>query len=157
MQAPETGPSIPAKLHYAPSDISAELTALHREKLEAAFAGVAAGDGGAFWALFDPEVVFYEAACLPYGGAHHGIEATRKAHAIIHDCFDSVRVDVERLFVEGDLAIAYLQLGFRVRRNGRTGALPLAELYRFRDGRIVEWRALYFDSNLVAEAINADA
>jgi hypothetical protein len=33
--------------------------------------------------------------------------------------------------------------------------LPVAELFRFRDGKVVEWRALYFDACMVSKAIKS--
>jgi ketosteroid isomerase-like protein len=145
--------SVMAYKHCA---IPAAETERNRATVLAAFDAIAAGDSGPFRAMFDPEVVFHEAACLPYGGAHCGIEATMKAHALIHQCFDRLHPVVEQVLAAGDLVIAYLELGYRVRVNGRSGRFPVAELYRFRDGRIVEWRAHYFDSNFVARELSGD-
>jgi ketosteroid isomerase-like protein len=141
---------------YKDCPIQAEETARNRAMVLAAFDALVAGDGGPFGALFDPGVVFHEAACLPYGGAHAGLEVTMQAHGQIHRLFDRLHPQVEQVLAAGDLVIAYLQLGYRVRKNGRCGRFPVAELYRFREGRIVEWRAHYFDSRFVAGELAAD-
>lgn len=151
----DDAPAFQSIRSYKEKEPSTDDAERHREALLAAWDAQAAGDEAPFWSLFSPEVVFHEAACLPYGGAHHGLEATKRAHEKIYECYDRVHVDIEQVFFAGDLAIAYVHLRFRVRENGRTGSLPLAELYRFRDGKVIEWRALYFDANLVAEAIAA--
>lgn len=44
---------------------------------------MSAGDADAFWAMFDPDVVFHEASCLPYGGAYRG---WKKPGAAISRC-----------------------------------------------------------------------
>jgi hypothetical protein len=142
---------------YKRTDASKDNAERHRKALMAAWDAQAAGDPGPFWALFSPDVVFHEAPCLPYGGAHRGLEATKRAHDKIYECYDRVHVDIEQVFFTGDMAIAYVHLKFRVRKNGRTGGFPLCELYRFRDGKVVEWRALYFDANMAAEALAAPA
>ncbi len=103
--------------------------------------------------MYDDEAVFHEAACLPYGGAHRGIEAVKAGYGQIHVVFDRIDALFEQLLVAGDIAIAYQQIDFRVRDNGRTGSFPVAELFRFRDGKVIEWRALYFDADMVARAI----
>jgi uncharacterized protein len=143
-------------LRYKQPANAPELAAAYRQSLLEAFDASAAGDSKPLWALFDPDVVFYVAACLPYGGIHRGIDATRKAHSIAHGCYDRARVEVEQIFFAADLAIAYLHLTFRVRRNGRTGSLPMCELYRFRGGKVVEWRALHFDAEYLAKLITAN-
>jgi hypothetical protein len=115
-----------------------------------------AGHGDAFWEIFSPDVVFHEAACLPYGGAHRGLEATRKAFDVLCNTFSDNKVVFEQVLAAGDIVIAYQTISFRVQKNGNAGAIPVAELFRFRDSKVVEWRACYFDSNLVAAAIDPD-
>ena len=144
--------SVMAYKHCA---IPVDETERNRAAVLAAFDAIAGGDSGPFRAMFDPEVVFNEAACLPYGGAYRGIEAVKAGFAGIFETFDQVHALFEQLLVAGDIAIAYQQIDFRVRGNGRRGSFPVAELFRFRDGKVIEWRALYFDADMVAKAIRA--
>jgi ketosteroid isomerase-like protein len=111
------------------------------------------GDVEAFWAMYDPDVVFYEASCLPYGGAHKGIAAARQAHGQIEQYFGSLHSVFDAVLAAEDIVILYQTISFKVRENGNTGSLPVSELFRFRDGKVIEWRALYFDACLVASAI----
>lgn len=143
-------------LAYKTSGFSDQEAERNRARLFHAFDRMVAGEEEAFWDLFDPDVTFYEVDCLPYGGAHRGLEATRKAHATIYEYFDMIHIDLEQVLTAGDLGIAYAQMSYRVRRNGRTGRFPLAEVYRFRDGKAIEWRVHYFDANAVAEALASD-
>ena len=145
-----------AKLRYRDPTVAPEETDRNRQAVLAAFDAVAMGDGDPFWALFDDAVVFHEAESLPYGGTFHGIEAVRAAHARIRPYFDRLDADIEQVLAAGDMVLAYLQLDFRVAGNGRSGSMPVTELYRFRDGRIIEWRALYFDAGAIAAALAAD-
>ena len=75
---------------------------------------------------------------------------------MIHQVFDGVHALFEELLTAGDIVIAYQQIDFRVRKNGITGSFPVAELFRFRDGKVIEWRALYFDADMVTRALAAD-
>ena len=55
--------------------------------------------------------------------------------------------------VARDIAVLYQTITFRVKENGNSGSLPVAEVFRFKGGKVVEWRALYFDSDMVAKAL----
>jgi len=126
----------------------------NRALLADALDAAAAGHDEAFWSIYDSDVVFHEAACLPYGGAYSGIDAVKTGFAGIYKTFDHIHAVFAQLLVAGDIAIAYQQVDSRVRGNGRTGSFPVAELFRFRDGKVTEWRALYFDADMVAKAIS---
>lgn len=125
----------------------------NRQALADALDAMAAGDAEPFWALFDPDVTFHEASCLPYGGAHRGLEATRKAFGVLSASFSKMHSDFEALLASRDIVILYQHIDFEAAKTGKSGAIPVAELFRFRDGRIIEWRAHYFDACLVAEAL----
>ena len=51
------------------------------------------------------------------------------------------------------IAAHWQTITFEAAATGKTGTLPVAELFRFRSGKVIEWRAHYFDACLVA--INA--
>lgn len=129
----------------------------NRQVFVEALDALVAGDADAFWSIFDPDVVFHEAACLPYGGSHRGIEATKRAFGHMVQTYSSMHADLEAVLASRDIVMLYQTIAFRVRENGNDGTLPVAEMYRFRDGKVVEWRALYFDADLVARAIKGDS
>ena len=52
------------------------------------------------------------------------------------------------------MVITCQTISFKVQSTGRTGTLPVAELFRFKDGKVIEWRACHFDSSMVAAAID---
>ena len=114
---------------------------------------MAGGDADAFWNIFDPEVVFHEASCLPYGGAYRGIEETKRGYMAMCASYSEMASQQEALLASRDMVILYQTITFTVAANGRKGTLPVAEMFRFRNGRIVEWRALYSDPCLVARAL----
>jgi ketosteroid isomerase-like protein len=153
----DEGSGFGMELQYRNFPEDEKITAKNRKILLDAFDKLAAGDVDAWWAIYDPDVVFHEAACLPYGGAHKGIEAVKEAVARLVGMYASMHAIFERIFVAGDMAIAYQTITFRVKGNGNTGTMPVAELYRFRNGKVVEWRALYFDSNQVAQSFTGAA
>ena len=143
----------PLIVRYRDMPVVDEVAERNRKTLLAGLDKLFAGDVEGFWAIYDPDVVFYEASCLPYGGEHRGLAAARAAHGQIEKTFDSLSSVFEAVLAAEDIVILYQKITFRVRGNGNSGALPVAELFRFRDGKVVEWRAHYFDACLVAKAI----
>ena len=140
-------------LRYREAPEDEATAARNRRILMEALDALVAGDADAFWSIFDADVVFYEAPCLPYGGAHEGLEATQQAFTRMGQAYSHMRAEMEAVLAARDIAILYQTITFKVRANGETGSLPVCEMYRFRDGKVVEWRALYFDSNMVAQAL----
>jgi ketosteroid isomerase-like protein len=127
----------------------------NRQTLIKAIEALGQGDAESFWAIFDSDVVFHEAPCLPYGGAHEGIEATRRAYAHLSSVFAGLRAEFEAILAARDLVILQQNVTFATRDRGHIGTMPVAEMFRFRDGKVIEWRAHYFDSNMVAKAFEA--
>ena len=80
----------------------------NRQAVIAALKSIQAGDAEPFWALFDPDVEFHEAACLPYGGVHKGVETARRAHASIRDYFELSPI-LKQVLAGGDLGALVLQ------------------------------------------------
>ncbi|MCX7864177.1 MAG: nuclear transport factor 2 family protein [Novosphingobium sp.] len=130
-----------------------ETAQANRQALAAALEALSAGDASPFWALFDPQVTFHEASCLPYGGAHRGLEAVQEAFSALAANFSKIDSRFEALLASRDIVILYQHIAFEAAATGKSGAIPVAELFRFRNGRIIEWRAHYFDACLVAEAL----
>jgi ketosteroid isomerase-like protein len=110
------------------------------------------GDSEALWRIFDSDITFYEASCLPYGGSHCGIDATKAAFARLHDCYSAMHSRMEAVLASRDVVIAYQTITFTAKPTGKSGTLTVCELFRFRDGKVIEWRAHYLDACLVASA-----
>lgn len=133
-----------------------ELTRKNRLTLMSAFDSLASGDADEFWAIFDPDVVFHEPSSLPYGGAHIGLQATQEAVSRMSGAYAQLRTTFEEITFARDIALAYQTISYRIKGNGNTGTMPVAELYRFKEGKVVEWRALYSDPAKLAEAIQGE-
>jgi ketosteroid isomerase-like protein len=128
----------------------------NRALLVGALDQIEAGNFEAFWDIYDPDVTFYEASCLPYGGAHRGLEATKRAYAQMSATFSEMKSVMEAVLASRDLCILYQTISFRTAEAGVRASFPVCEVFRFRDGKVIEWRACYFDACLMANAINGD-
>ena len=75
------------------------------------------GDTNSFWEIFDPDVTFHEASCLPYGGVHPGIEATKQAYADLCGHFSRMHAVFEAVLASRDIVILYQTITFEVAAN----------------------------------------
>lgn len=145
--------NFPIVVRYRDIPVVDEVAERNRRTLLGALDKLLAGDAEGFWSIYDPDVVFHEASCLPYGGAHRGLTAARQAFRHIEQVFKSLHSVFEAVLAAEDIVILYQTITFSVRENGNSGSLPVAELFRFRNDKVVEWRAHYFDACQVAQAI----
>lgn len=146
----------PLQVKYRDIPVTDPVAEKNRRTLLDALDKLFAGDVDGFWSIYDPDVVFHEASCLPYGGAHKGLAAAQAAHAEIEQTFGGFRTVFEAVLAAEDFVILYQTMDFEVRANGNRGTMPVAELFRFCGGKVIEWRAMYFDACLVAKAIRGD-
>lgn len=128
----------------------------NRQALIDVFDQLLRGEEEGFWAMFAPDAAFHEASCLPYGGTHQGLEAIKAGYQQMCATFSAMRSEFHEVLTAGDYCILYQTIAFTVAANGNQGGFPVAELFRFRQGKIVEWRAHYFDACAMAKAINGE-
>ena len=130
-----------------------KITEGNRDRVINGLKKLLAGDPDTWWSMYDPDVVFHEAACLPYGGAHKGLPAVKAAFDRLSATYSNIHAVFEEILAAGDIVIAYQTIKATVKANGNKIEWTVAELFRFRNGKVVEWRAHYFDADLVARAI----
>ncbi len=128
----------------------------NRQALIDVFDQLLRGEEEGFWAMFDPDATFHEASCLPYGGTHKGLAAIKAGYLQMCATFSAMRSEFHEILTAGDYCILYQTIEFTVAANGNQGGFPVAELFRFKDGKIVEWRANYFDACLMAKLIKGE-
>jgi hypothetical protein len=141
------------RLKYREAPVDAATTQKNRQAVMHAMDEVKAGNFNALWDLFDDNVVFHEAPCLPYGGSFKGKEAAIKAYTNLSGHYSNMRTEVDAILGGEDVVIIYQTINFTVKANGNEGTLPVSELFRFKNGKVVEWRAMYFDANMVMQKL----
>lgn len=115
-----------------------------------------AGDPDAFANFVDPDLDFFQASGLPYGGEAKGAEGALKLVGAMFATWRKLKVEVLEITAGGDLVIAYLMLTGISRATGDRYHGPTAEVFRFRDGKVVEWRPIYWDTHAVRRACGTD-
>lgn len=128
------------------SDVLPQDTTTTRAVVTAAYEAARTADMAAMVSLLHPDVVLREAASLPNGGVHRGLENVLQALSFVFETFEMSQLEVEDLIVDGEKAVALVTLPFRS-REGETS--PVAEVWHVRDGRVVEVRPYYWDTSAI--------
>jgi ketosteroid isomerase-like protein len=138
-------------LSLAPDSGMTETARQNREAILGAYRDTVSGDDQALIRLLDPEVVFLEAKGLPYGVEAKGIQGAIDGVAGMFGAWKTLRAEFFEFAAAGDIVIAYMMLTGVGRATGLTYHGPTAELFRFRRGKIIEWRPIYWDTHRVRE------
>jgi ketosteroid isomerase-like protein len=117
-------------------------------------AAIRASDEARLNALCDPDIVVEQAAALPYGGVYTGVPGLLAMLKGLRATLADMRVSTERVLSDatGDHILVLQGLRARSARTGRPVEMSVAELFSFRDGRLVSIRPHYFDAKAVHDA-----
>lgn len=134
-----------------------ELTPMEvMERLSATWEPDAMQDPGTAerWAeLFDDSVVLIEPSSLPHGGRHQGIDQFRSVQEGMRALWDQTIVNAEYWSCAPDLVALRIVIRWTARATGRSVVLPMVDLIRFGDGRIVEIEALVADTKALLDTL----
>ena len=128
-----------------------DVAAKNRRAVEDAYRAILKGEPGALFALLADDVQFHEAPSLPYGGSQKGIDGARAGVEGMFSAWSHLRVEIEEIAAGGDIVIAYLWMRAISRSSGDVYEGPTAELFRFKAGKIIEWRPIYWDTHRVRQ------
>ena len=108
--------------------------------------GAAAGTSfAAMAATLDPEVVLHQSPDLPWGGEFRGHAGYEDWASRMSAAFDQLKVKEPQFFTHDDTVVITCRLITRARSSGKTLDLPMAQVVRVRDARIVEFRPFYWN------------
>lgn len=133
----------------APDDGLNQQAKVNRQLLLDAYKAQLTGDTESLFRLLADDVTFIEADSLPYGGTFHGPAGAQQGVGGMFTAWSHLRVEIEDILASGDLVIVYLQMTATSRETGEVYDGPTAELFRFKDGKITEWRPIYWDTHAV--------
>lgn len=99
------------------------------------------------WAeLFDPGIVLVEPSSLPHGGVHQGIDAFHRAQAGMRELWEQHIEGAEYWQCAPDRVTLRIVIRWTARSTGRSVVLPMIDLIRFGDGKIIGIEAFVFDT-----------
>jgi len=123
----------------------------NRDLIAMAYQEMLVGNNDALFDLLDPSVEFHEAASLPYGVDCKGIDQTKFGVAGMFSLWSKLHIEILEYAYVNDIVIVYLIMTAHSRATGEVYSGNTAELFRMRDGRIIEWRPIYWDTHKVLE------
>lgn len=125
----------------------------NRAILAAAYDALVAGNAAALFDILDPDVRFYEAPSLPYAAEAKGLADTAAGVEKMLSYWQRMDCRITEYLAGGDMVIAYVDL----HAEGPGGSFdgPVAELFRFRSGKVIEWRPIYFDTARIVQILDA--
>lgn len=104
-------------------------------------------DDNADWILQGPIDVF------AFFGQRHGKAAVLEGYREIAHKLDVTGYEVETLLVDGNRAAAMIRLSSIVRQSGRRMSVRTTQFSRWRDGKIVDMRAVCDTYDLVEQTL----
>lgn len=114
--------------------------------VKTAYAALAKGDQDGFFAAVTDETEFHEAPSLPYAGVYRGLAAIKRGAGMMFGAWDNFSFDVLQYGAGGDVVFVHVMIGGTGRKTGKSFSMPIVELWRLKDGKIVEIRPFYFDT-----------
>lgn len=130
--------------------VSANNTAATANKnlLSRCYDAYAACDPQPLVSLFDEEASYNSVArCdeFSFAGPCHGRRAVLENIARIHADYDLEKYAINRMIAQDDLVAVHADVGFRYKSTGNLVAIDKVDLFRMRDGKIIEFNE-FFDT-----------
>jgi len=123
------------------------------ELVQRAYDAFARGDLPGLFALMAPEVEVSQSPELPWGGHYRGHAEVRQFLIKLTQHIQS-RVEVERLIDAGEHVVAMGWTRGTVRATGAAFDVPVAHVWKVRDGRLLRFYA-YIDNAKMLAALHA--
>ncbi|TQV83606.1 nuclear transport factor 2 family protein [Denitrobaculum tricleocarpae] len=123
-------------------------TAANKHLLSRCYDAYAACDPQPLVSLFDDEASYNAVArCedFSFAGPCHGRRAVLENIARIHADYDLEKYAVTRMIAQDDLVAVHADVGFRYKSTGNLVAIDKVDLFRMRDGKIIEFNE-FFDT-----------
>lgn len=125
----------------------------HREFCERFVAAIQVGDRDAMAAMLHPDFVVVEPEGLPYRGVYRGVDGWFALTKAVIGAWGTFKLEtLEHLGETADSFVVRFGLSGRSRKTGRSFETTVLELWRFKDGKLIEILPYYFDTHLLAMA-----
>ena len=121
--------------------------------VKTAYEAGARGDWDTFFANVTDETLFHEAPSLPYGGIYRGRADIQRGSQLVVACWENFQFKVLNYMAGGDVVVAHVLISGVGRKTGKSFSMPIMELWRIKDGKVVELRPFYWDTHRCLECL----
>lgn len=115
------------------------------------FAAFAEGDMDTVKSFLHEDVCVYEPESLPYGGVTKGRDAMLELFGEVFGLWQDLDLDIKQFVEEGETVVLLADF-CGTGKAGISFKMPLAEVWKVRDGKVYEVRPHYFDAKLMHDA-----
>lgn len=103
--------------------------------------------------LFDDSVVLIEPESLPHGGRHEGFGEFRSVQAAMRSLWDQTIEGTDYWPCGPDRVALRIVIRWTARATGRSAVIPMIDLMRFRNGRIIEVEVFLADTKALLDTL----
>lgn len=131
------------------------------ETVHRLFKAVEERDVSGVLATYDPEIVIRDAALLPYGGTHHGLEGAKQHVEVAAQTWNDLQPEAARkmngVFLDaGEYVVVLWRLKGLEASSGRTLDSPVVSVYKMLDEKIVESQMFYSDTAAIVQFLKGE-
>jgi ketosteroid isomerase-like protein len=99
--------------------------------------------------FLDPGIRVIEAESLPYPGVWEGLDGFVTLLETVFGIWKDCHLDVRHLVADGEWVVALLEMRGAETKSGIPFKMPMAEVFRVKNGKVVEITPYYFDTKLL--------
>lgn len=111
-----------------------------------AYAANARGEPRGFTASFTDETEIHEAASLPYGGVHKGVDSFPRLMDLVKEHFSSPRFIQHKMIADGNDVILVGELSLTGKKSGNRVSFRMVEIWTIVDGKTRKLEVIYGDT-----------
>ena len=111
-----------------------------------AYAAHARGEPGGFTASFVDETEIHEAASLPYGGIHKGVDSFPRLMGLVKEHFSNPKFTQDKMIADGDQVILLGVLDLIGKKTGKSVSIRMVEIWTIVDGKTRKLEVIYGDT-----------
>jgi ketosteroid isomerase-like protein len=136
---------------------------MSRENVDAArrlFKAIEERDLAGVLEAYDPDIVIREASSLPYGGVYDGLEGALRHASAYGQAWAALQAPADMVtdpvFLDaGEYAVVlWRQRGLA--SDGRKLDLPAVNIYKMRDGKIIESQMFHADTKAILQFLDGE-
>jgi ketosteroid isomerase-like protein len=126
------------------------------EVQEEMWAAFGAGDADRLFELFDESCIIREAPGLPIAGTYVGRGGAAEMMGKLSARYEVESAVIEVFEVSDSVVITHSQMTFTERATGNIVEMPVLEILRTKDGRLVEAQPFYWDTHAFHPSASSD-
>ena len=124
----------------------------NQEIIQAIFEASAEEDWDTVKSLVHNDIQVFEADSLPYAGVFKGPENFVGLIQQVFGTWEDVVHTINHVVADGEFVVILANMAGRAKTTGRTFSVSMAEVWRLRDGKVIEIRPHYFDTKALHDA-----